>query len=147
MRKSGTHSARAREKKSAEKRGRRKKDARIPLIAFCTLGAGVLAATYGVTHQRTPEANAKLETSVIAAPQGAKVIPVTNGGDAPIQEQALRKEDRLVTGSIPKHPEIAPPPDLKAKPEAAKKKKSTVAKAQSPTSFADDIKPEAHPSR
>jgi len=138
MRKSGTHSARARGKKPAGKSGGRKRDARVSLIALCALGGGILAATYGLTHQRAPEANAQ---AGIAAPQAAgKEIAGAASTDPVSKEQAAGKEDRLITGSLPRQDEIAPPKvDPKAKPQAAKKKKpaATVAKAQAPKSFFD----------
>lgn len=139
MRKSGTHSARARGKKPAGKSGGRKRDARVSLIALCALGGGILAATYGLTHQRAPEASA--QASGFAAPQAAgKEIAGAASPDPASKEQAAGKEDRLITGSLPRQDEIAPPKvDPKAKPQAAKKKKpaATVAKAQAPKSFFD----------
>ena len=140
MRKSGTHSARALGKKSAGKRGGRKRDAHAPLIALCALGAGILAATYGLTHQHAPGADANVQASGIAAPKGdGKEIAGTAGGNIAINAQAARKGDRLVTGSVPKQDEIAPPKtDTNAKPQAAKKKKpAAVAKAEAPKSFFD----------
>ena len=137
MRKSGTHSARALGKKSAGKRGGRKRDSHAPLIALCALGAGILAATYGLTHQQ-PGADANVQASGIAAPKdGGKEIAGTAGGNITINGQAARKEDRLVTGSVPKQNEIASPKtDANTKPQVAKKKKSTtVAKAESKSFF------------
>jgi hypothetical protein len=139
MRKRGTRSARAPGKKSAGKRGGRKRDMRVSLIALCALGGGILAATYGLTHQRAPEANA--QASGIAAPQAAgKEIAGTASTDPVSKEQAAGKEDRLITGSVPRQDEIAPPKvDPKAKPQAAKKKKPVpaVAKTQAPNSLFD----------
>jgi hypothetical protein len=150
MRKSKTHSARALGKKSAGKRGGRKWDARAPMIVLCALGVGILAATYGFTHQRAPEAgaNVQAQTPAIAAPKDGKEIAGTPSTDPAINAQAARKGDRLVTGSVPKQEEIAPPKtDIKAKPQIAKKKKSTTV-AKAPKSFFDIFKgSEAQPKR
>jgi hypothetical protein len=137
MRKSGTHSARALGKKSAGKRGTRKRDTHAPLIALCALGAGILAAAYGLTHQHTPGAD--IQASGIAAPKdGGKEIAGTAGGNITINGQAARKEDRLVTGSVPKQDEIASPKtDANTKPQVAKKKKSTTVAKAEPKSFFD----------
>jgi hypothetical protein len=140
MRKSGTHSARALGKKSAGKRGGRKRDTHAPLIALCALGAGILAASYGLTHQNAPGAGANVQASGIAAPKDfGKEIAGTAGGNITINAQTARKEDRLVTGSVPKQDEIAPPKtDANTKPQVAKKKKATtVAKTEAPKSFFD----------
>jgi hypothetical protein len=139
MRKSGTHSARALGKKSAGKRGGRKRDSHAPLIALCALGAGILAATYGLTHQHAPGASTNVQASGIAVPKGdGKEIAGTAGGNIAINAQAARKEDRLVTGSVPKQDEIAPlKSDTNTKPQVAKKKKTTVAKTEAPKSFFD----------
>lgn len=138
MRKSGTHSARALGKKSRGKRGGRKRAARLPLIALCALGVGILAAGYGLTHQRAPAANVAAQSPAIAAPKNAGIA----GNDTAINGQAARKEDRLVTGSVPAQGEIAAPKtDDKTAPQVAKKKKSsTVAKAETPKSFFDIFK-------
>ena len=137
MRKSGTHSARALGKKSAGKRGGRKRDTHAPLIALCALGAGILAASYGLTHQNAPEAGANVQASGIATPKdGGKEIAGTAGGNITINAQAARKEDRLVTGSVPKQDEIAPPKADDKTKVAKKKKSTTVAKAE-PKSFFD----------
>ena len=144
MRKSGTHSARALGKKSARKRGGRKRDARVSLLVFCALGAGILAATYGLTHQPTPDAST--QAAGIAAPKDGKEISGTAIADPKLNAQAARKEDRLVTGSVPKQEEIAPPKvDTKAPPQVAKKKKNSVAtaKTEAPKSFFDVFKPDA----
>ena len=135
MRKSKTHSARALGKKSAGKRGKRKQDARVPLIALCALGVGILAAGYGLTHQRATEATAKVQAPGIAVPKNAG----TAQSGAPIAGQAARKEDRLVTGSVPKQEEIASPKtDAKTAPQVAKRKPgTTTAKAETPKSFFD----------
>lgn len=145
MRKSRTHSARALGKKSAGKRGKRKRDARIPMIALCALGAGILAASYGLTHQRAPEASATAQAPGIAAPKNAG----NTGNGTPITGQAARKEDRLVTGSVPAQEVIAPPKtDAKTAPQVAKKKKpSTVAKTEAPKSFFDVFRPDSQPKR
>ncbi len=145
MRKSRTHSARARGKKSAGKRGRRKRDARIPMIALCALGAGILAAGYGLTHQRAPEASANAQAPGIAAPKNAG----TAQSSTPITGQAARKEDRLVTGSVPKQDEIASPKtDAKTAPQVAKKKPgTTTAKVETPKSFFDIFRPDTQPKR
>jgi hypothetical protein len=140
MRKSETHSARALGKKSAGKRGGHKRDTHAPLIALCALGAGILAATYGLTHQHAPGADANVQASGIAAPKGdGKEIAGTAGGGNSINGQAAIKGDRLVTGSVPKPDEIAPlKTNTNAKPQAAKKKKpAAVAKAEAPKSFFD----------
>jgi hypothetical protein len=136
MRKSGTHSARALGKKSRGKRGGRKRTARVPMIAFCALGVGILAAGYGLTHQREPATSAAVQAPAIAAAKNAGIA-----GSA-IDGQAARKEDRLVTGSVPAQGEIAAPKtDDKTAPQVAKKKKSsTVAKAETPKSFFDIFK-------
>jgi hypothetical protein len=146
MRKSGTHSARA--KRPAGKRGIRKKKTHLPVVAFCVLAAAALATGYGLTHQRAPETKASAATPLAPAAAETKDIADTRNGDTPVSEQALRKEDRLVTGSIPAREEIAPPVILpKPKPEAAKKKKSAAAKTQAPEFIADDIKPESQQKR
>jgi hypothetical protein len=140
MRKSGTHSARALGKKSAGKRGGRKRDSHAPLIALCALAAGILAATYGLTHQHAPGASTNVQASGIAAPKGdGKEIAGNAGSNIAINAQAARKEDRLATGSVPKQDEIASPKtDANTKPQVAKKKKSTtVAKTEAPKSFFD----------
>jgi hypothetical protein len=143
MRKSGTHSARALGKKSRGKRGRRKRDARIPMIALCALGVGILAAGYGLTHQHTPAASATAQAPAIAAPKNAGIA----GSGNPTNDQAARKEDRLVTGSVPKQEAIATPKiDDKTKPQVAKKKSSTVAKAE-PKSFFDLFRQDAQSKR
>jgi hypothetical protein len=137
MRKSGTHSARALGKKSAGKRGGRNRDTHAPLIALCALGAGILAASYGLTHQNAPEAGANVQASGIAVPKdGGKEIAGTAGGNITINAQAARKEDRLVTGSVPKQDEIAPP-KADDKTKVAKKKKSTTVAKTEPKSFFD----------
>jgi hypothetical protein len=144
MRKNKTHSARALGKKSARKRGGRKRDARAPKVVLCALGAGILAATYGFTHQRPPEAsaNVRAQTPAIATPKEDKEIANTPSADPAINAQALRKTDRLVTGSVPKQEEIAPlQTDIKAKPQVAKKKKATTV-AKAPKSFMDYFRPE-----
>jgi hypothetical protein len=149
MRKRKTHSARARGKKSAVKRGGRRRDARTPMIVLCALGVGILAATYGFTHQRTPEAgaNVRAQTPVIATPKEDKEIANTPSTDPAINAQAARKADRLVTGSVPKQEEIAPlQTDIKAKPQVAKKKKATTV-AKAPKSFMDYFRPEAQQKR
>jgi hypothetical protein len=132
MRKSGTHSARALGKKSAGKRGGRKRDSHAPLIALCALGAGILAATYGLTHQYAPGPSTNVQASGIATPKD-------DGKEIAGNAQAARKEDRLVTGSVPKQDEIAPTKtDPNAKPQAAKKKKpAAIAKTEAPKSFFD----------
>src|SRR5437660_293209 len=138
MRKSGTHSARAQGKKSRGKRGERKRDARVPIIVLCALGAGILATTYGLTHQPTPGASTASQATATAAPNAGKEVAGALTAEPGISEQAARKEDRLVTGSIPKQEEIAPPtPATKTAPQIAKKKKSPVntAKAEAPKSF------------
>jgi hypothetical protein len=140
MRKSRTHSARTLVKKSAGKRRGRKRDPRVSLIALCALGGGILAATYGLTHQRAPEANANAQASGIAAPND-KEIAGTVGTDRALNEQAARKEDRLITGSVPKQDAIAPPKvDPKAAPQVAKKKKKPVTTAKAEKSFFDVFK-------
>ena len=119
MRKGRTHSARALGKKSAGKRGKRKRNARVPMIALCAFGAGILAAGYGLTHQRAPEASATAQAPGIAAPKNAG----TAQSSTPITSQAPRKEDRLVTGSVPSQEVIAPPKiDAKTKPQVAKRR-------------------------
>jgi hypothetical protein len=145
MRKSGTHSARALGKKSARKRGGRKRDARVSLLAFCALAAGIVAATYGLTHQSISDASTSTQAAGIAAPKNGTDITGTAIADPKINEQAARKEDRLVTGSVPKQEEIAPPKaDAKATPHVAKKKKNSVATAKTEAkSFFDVFKPDA----
>ena len=141
MRKSGAHSARALGRKSAGKRGGRKRDPRVSLIALCALGAGILAAAYGLTHQGAPGSNT--QASGIAAPQNAGKEIAGSISTAPaIKEQAASKGDRLITGSVPKQDEIAPPTvDPKATPQVAKKKKAvTTAKTEAPKSFFDVFK-------
>ena len=96
MRKSGTHSARALGKKSARKRGGRKRDARVSLLAFCALGAGIVAAMYGLTHQSTPDASTSTQAAGLAAPKDGKEITGTAIADPKLNAQAARKEDRLV---------------------------------------------------
>ncbi len=137
MRKSGTHSARALGKKSRGRRGGHKQDARAPMIALCALGVGILAATaYGFTHRPMPTST-NVQASGIAAPSDKEAASTVSAG-APIKEQALKKEDRLVTGSIPKPGEAAPPPaDAQAKPQAEKKKKAVTAKVEAPKTFFD----------
>lgn len=141
MRKSRTHSARTPGKKSAGKRRGRKRDPRVSLIALCALGGGILAATYGLTHQRAPQVNANVQAPGIAAPNAGKEIAGTAGTDRVINEQAARKEDRLITGSVPKQDEIAPPKvDPKSAPQVAKKKKKPVTTAKAEKSFFDVFK-------
>src|ERR1700730_3485167 len=145
MRKSGTHSARALGKKSAGRRGGRKRDTHAPLIALCALGAGILAATDGLTHQYAPGDGANIQAAGIAAPKGdGKEIAGTAGGNITLNAQAARKEDRLATGSVPKQDEIASPKtEANIKPQVAKKKKSTtVAKTEASKSFFDVFKPD-----
>jgi hypothetical protein len=139
MRKSGTHSARALGKKSAGKRGGRKRDSHAPLIALCALGAGILAATYGLTYQHAPGASTNVQASGIAAPKGdGKEIAGNAGSNIAINAQAARKEDRLVTGSVPKQDEVAPPKvDDKTKVAKKKTKPLATAKAETPKSFFD----------
>ncbi len=95
------------------------------MLVLCALGAGIFAATYGLTHQSVPEASQRAaQTAGIAAPKDGKEITGTAITDPTINEQAARKEDRLVTGSVPKQEEITPPKaDTKATPKVAKKKK------------------------
>ena len=105
---------------------------------LCALGVGILAAGYGLTHQRAPAANVAAQAPAIAAPKNAGIA----GSDTAINGLAARKEDRLITGAVPKQEEIATPKiDDKTKPQVAKKKKSsTVAKAETPKSFFDIFK-------
>jgi hypothetical protein len=147
MRKSRTHSARALGKKSAGKRGGRKRDARVPMIVLCALGTGILAAAYGLTHQGTPAASVNAQAPGIAAPKNDKSI--TSTASTAINGQAARKEDRLVTGSMPKQEEIAPSKiDNKTKRQVAKKKPATaVAKAETPKSFFDVFGPDTQQKR
>jgi hypothetical protein len=136
MRKSGTHSARALGKKSAGKRGGRKRHARIPMIVLCALGVGILAAGYGATHQHTP-AGANAQAPGIATPKSdGKSIAGT--ASTAVNGQATVKGDRLATGAAPKQGEIAGP-KADSKQQVAKKKKAgtAVAKNEAPKSFFD----------
>jgi hypothetical protein len=143
MRKSGTHSARALGKKSAGKRGGRKRHARIPMIVLCALGVGILAAGYGATHQHTPAAGANAQVPGIAAPKSdGKSIAGT--ASTAVNGQATVKGDRLATAVVPKQGEITRP-KADSKQQVAKKKKAgtAVAKAEPQRSFFDVFKPDA----
>jgi len=139
MRKGRTHSARALGKKAAGKRSGRKRDARASLVALGALAAGILAATYGLTHQRTPEISANTAPG-IAAPKD-KEIAAAAADDSTGKEQTAKKEDRLITGSLPaKQEEIAlPKADTQTKPQAAKQKNpgTTTAKIGASKPFFD----------
>jgi hypothetical protein len=117
------------------------------MIALCALGAGILAAGYGLTHQRAPEASVSANTQApgIAAPKNAG----TAQSSTPITGQAARKEDRLVTGSVPTQEAIAPPKtDAKTASQVAKKKPgTTTAKVETPKSFFDIFRPDTQPKR
>jgi hypothetical protein len=141
MRKSRTHSARALGKKSAGKRGGHQWRAHAPTIALCALGAGILAATtYGLT-QRVPEASVNAQAPGIAAAKDSKAIAGTASANPAIAEQATKKEDRLVTGSLStKQGEIAPPKaDTNVTPQVEKKKKpgTATAKIETPKTLFD----------
>jgi hypothetical protein len=133
MRKSGTHSARALGKKSAGKRGGRKRNARALMIALCAFGAAILAAGYGATHQHAPAASA--QAPGIAAPKSdGKSIASTAG--AAINGQATVKGDRLATGAAPKQGEVTGQ-KADSKQQVAKKKKAGAAVAKAEPSFFD----------
>jgi len=143
MRRGGTHSARARGKRSA---GRHVIEwrAHAPTIALCALGAGILVATtYGLAHQPTLDASAGTTPAIAAAKDAptaaASAIATT------IKEQAAKKEDRLVTGSLPAKQEGTAPPatDSKAAPQTEKKKKpaAATAKAETPKTLFDLFQP------
>jgi len=120
MRKGRTHWARALGRKSAGRRGMHRWRAQAPAIALCALGVGILTATaYGLMQRPATEASTGIATA--------------------IKDQAARKDDQLITGSLPtKKQETAPAADAKATPQAAKKKPATAtAKTETQKNFLD----------
>ena len=137
MRKTGTHSARALGKKSAGKRGGRRRDARAPIIVLCALGTGILAAGYGATHQQPSPAASVNALAPGAAPKSDGKSIVGTAGTA-VNGQPAVKGDHLVTAAVPKQGEIAGQ-KTDTKQQVAKKKKAgtAVAKTEPPKSFFD----------
>ena len=122
MRKGRTHWARALGRRSTGRRGMHRWRAQAPAIALCALGVGILTATaYGLMQRPATEASTGI------------------GITTAIKDKAARKDDQLITGSLPtKKQETAPAADAKATPQAAKKKPATAtAKTETQKNFLD----------
>jgi hypothetical protein len=151
MRKGRAPSAR---RKRSKTKGERGHDAGAFLLALGIFGAMGLAAIYDFTHERKPQTAATAPAAAIASSPSAltptgmlgqavareAIEPITRASTAPaftppligapVLEETFKKEDRLITGSLPRSDAITPRGiDLKA-PQAEKKKKSGAAAAK-----------------